>query len=56
MGKRISAFLFDLIIWFTVVVGLVWAIFAIAGYDKYATAYEQVKEKYITEYEEKYGI
>jgi len=56
MGKRISAFLFDLIIWFTLVVGLAWAIFAIAGYDKYAAGYDAVREKCITEYEEKHGI
>ena len=56
MGKRISAFLFDLIIWFTLVVGLAWAIFAIADYDKYAVGYEEVKEKYITQYEEEDGI
>ena len=56
MGKRISAFLFDVIIWFTLVVGLAWAIFAIADYDKYANGYQELKEKYITEYETDYGI
>ena len=56
MGKRISAFLFDVIMLFTVAVGLIWAIFAIAGYDGYAEAYDAEKAACISEYEEIYGI
>ena len=55
-GKRISAFLFDIILLFTLAVGILWAVFAIGNYDKYANVYGEKREEYIDRYEETYGI
>ncbi len=50
--KRISAFLFDIIILFIIVVGVASLMSAILGYDTYLAVVEQVE----MEYTEKYGI
>ena len=56
MGKRISAFLFDIIIFFTLAVGIMWLVSAAGNYDGYSADYSAKREEYITKYEEKYGI
>ena len=56
MGKRISAFLFDIILLFTLAVAMVWLISAIGNYDSYSATYNEKREEYITSFEEKYGI
>ena len=50
--KRISAFLFDIILLGIVIVGAAAALSGILGYDKYMDVVEQVEDEYI----EKYGI
>ena len=50
--KRISAFLFDIILLGIVIVGAAAALSAILGYDKHMAVVEQVENEYI----EKYGI
>lgn len=50
--KRISAFLFDFILFGIVAVGLAAALSAILGYDTYVEVAEQVEAEYV----EKYGI
>lgn len=55
IGKRISAFLFDIILLFTFTVGFAWAIFGIADYDKYGNGFNEIKAQYIAEYESKYN-
>ena len=52
MGKRISAFLFDIIIFSIVAVGIAFIFSAILGYNSKLDAMEQNYEKY----SEKYGI
>ena len=56
MGKRISAFLFDIILLFTLAVGVMWLVSAVGNYDAYSATYSAKREEYITRYEEKYGI
>jgi uncharacterized RDD family membrane protein YckC len=50
--KRISAFLFDIIIIAIIVVGMAAALSAIFGYDEYVGIVEQVEAEYV----EKYGL
>ena len=50
--KRISAFLFDIILLGIVIVGAAAALSAILGYDKHMAVVEQVEK----EYTEKYGV
>lgn len=52
MGKRISAYLFDIVIFLVVLTGFAFAISAIVGYDDKLSSMEAL----YTEYEEKYGI
>lgn len=52
MWKRISAYLFDVIMIFILLVGIAYLTSLITGYDNYAAAYEAVEQKY----EDKYGI
>ncbi len=48
--KRISAFLFDFIIYCIVVVGVAAALSAILNYDKYYGIVEQVEQEYVDRY------
>ena len=54
MGKRISAFLFDMILVATVAVGIIWAIFSVMGGDRHSESclaeYNAVLDKYQAEY------
>ena len=52
MGKRISAYLFDIVIFLVVLTGFAFVLSSIVGYD---TKLEDMEALY-TEYEEKYGI
>ena len=49
--KRISAFLFDIIMLGIIVVGAAVALSAILGYDKYMDVIEQVEQEYIEKYD-----
>lgn len=48
--KRISAFLFDFIIFGIIAVGLAWAISAITGFDTYKEGLDKCYQKYESEY------
>ncbi len=54
--KRISAFLFDLIIFGIVAVGIAWGISAIVKYDNYMNGLNNCYEKYESEYGIEFNI
>lgn len=50
MWKRISAFLFDMILLSILAVFFVWILSSVLGHDKYMTAYTDVCDRYAAEY------
>ncbi len=56
MGKRISAFLFDMILIVTVAVGVIWAIFSIMDGDRHSEACLAEYNAVLDKYEAQYGI
>lgn len=50
MWKRISAWLFDIIMLVIVCVGLAWVLTTVLGYDSYVDRFNAAKENYATEY------